>query len=222
MHFVSKKFSESPALARIAPFLAFVLLTAVQNQFGETGRYWVYAIKTAFAGLLLFLLRPYIPEFKWAISADAVIAGVAVCVLWIGLDPWYRHLGATGSPWNPGAAFGGNSLAAWSFIAVRIVGSTLIVPPIEEIFFRSFLYRSIAQKNFLEMRLNEFRLPTFLVTSVLFGLEHHEWLAGIFAGITYQALVLRKNRLGDAITAHAITNLLLGVWIMWRGAWNFW
>jgi len=34
--------------------------------------------------------------------------------------------------------------------------------------------------------------------------------------------VLRKNRLGDAMTAHAITNFLLGAWIVWRGAWHFW
>ena len=47
-------------------------------------------------------------------------------------------------------------------------------------------------------------------------------LAGILCGAAFQWLVLRKNRLGDAMTAHAITNFLLGVWIVWRGAWNFW
>jgi len=31
-----------------------------------------------------------------------------------------------------------------------------------------------------------------------------------------------ENRLGDAMTAHAITNFLLGVWVVWRHAWNFW
>jgi hypothetical protein len=41
--------------------------------------------------------------------------------------------------------------------------------------------------------------------------------------MAYQWLVLRKNRLGDAMTAHAITNFLLGVWVVWRGgsAWKF-
>jgi membrane protease YdiL (CAAX protease family) len=41
-------------------------------------------------------------------------------------------------------------------------------------------------------------------------------------GAAYQWLVLRKGRLGDAMTAHAITNFLLGAWIVWRGAWQFW
>ena len=56
----------------------------------------------------------------------------------------------------------------------------------------------------------------------MFGFSHNEWLAGILCGAAYQWLVLRKNRLGDAITAHAITNFLLGVWIVWRHAWHFW
>jgi CAAX prenyl protease-like protein len=62
----------------------------------------------------------------------------------------------------------------------------------------------------------------FVVTSLVFGLEHHEWLAGILCGFAYQGLVIWKGRLGDAVTAHGITNFLLGVWVLWRGAWQFW
>jgi len=40
--------------------------------------------------------------------------------------------------------------------------------------------------------------------------------------MAFQWLVLRKNRLGDAMTAHAITNFLLGVWIVWKQDWHFW
>jgi hypothetical protein len=47
-------------------------------------------------------------------------------------------------------------------------------------------------------------------------------LAGIICGVAYQGLAQRKNRLGDVMTAHAITNCLLGVWVVWRGAWHFW
>lgn len=61
-----------------------------------------------------------------------------------------------------------------------------------------------------------------MVTSLLFGLVHYEWLAGILCGLAYQWLVISKNRLGDAMTAHAITNFILGIYIVWRGAWGFW
>jgi hypothetical protein len=35
-------------------------------------------------------------------------------------------------------------------------------------------------------------------------------------------LVVRKNRLGDAMMAHAITNFLLGLWVIAKGDWSFW
>ena len=111
---------------------------------------------------------------------------------------------------------------AWFFCAVHILGMTLVVPPIEEIFYRSFLYRYIAAKDFLSVSLGRFLPVPFLVTALVFGLSHNEWLAGILCGAAYQWLVIRKNRLGDAMTAHGITNFLLGVWIVWRGDWHFW
>ena len=45
---------------------------------------------------------------------------------------------------------------------------------------------------------------------------------GILCGFAFQGLVCWKKRLGDAMTAHAITNGLLGLWVVWRGAWHFW
>jgi CAAX prenyl protease-like protein len=96
------------------------------------------------------------------------------------------------------------------------------VPIIEEVFWRSFVYRFVANLPFDCESLGRFVLRAFLLTSVFFGLEHREWLAGILCGFAYQGLVIRKRRLGDAIVAHAITNLLLGAWVVWRGAWRFW
>jgi CAAX prenyl protease-like protein len=112
--------------------------------------------------------------------------------------------------------FGENSALAWLMIVTRILGSTLVVPPLEEVFYRSFLYRYIAKPDFLSVPLNRFLPLPFLATAAVFGFSHNEWLAGILCGAAYQWLVLRKNRLGDAMTAHAITNFLLGVWIVWR------
>jgi len=99
-----------------------------------------------------------------------------------------------------------------------MAGSTLIVPPLEEVFYRSFLYRYIAKPDFLSVPLNQFLPLPFLATAAVFGFSHNEWLAGILCGAAYQGLVIRKNRLGDAMTAHAITNFLLGLWVVWRGA----
>jgi CAAX prenyl protease-like protein len=66
------------------------------------------------------------------------------------------------------------------------------------------------------------RWPAFAITCAIFGLAHEQWLAGILCGAIYQSLVCWRGHLGDAMTAHGITNFLLGVWVVWKGAWHFW
>jgi CAAX prenyl protease-like protein len=223
----------SAAVSRVAPFVIFVLLTAAQGQFGDASAYWFYLAKTIAGLWLIWEMRAAVAEMRWAFSWEAVAVGVGIFAVWVGIDGgwttqnslWVKlglaHAPAKPSPlWNPNEHFG--AVLAWLFIAVRILGSTFVVPPLEEVFYRSFLYRYLASHDFLSVPLNKFLPVPFIATALVFGLAHNEWLAGIVCGAAYQWLVLRKNRLGDAMTAHAITNFLLGVWVVWRGAWNFW
>jgi CAAX prenyl protease-like protein len=222
MIFLREKFKASPAYARVAPFVIFLALTFCQGQFGEESRYWFYLAKTLAGAWLIWEMRPFVSEMRWAVSWEAVVVGVAVCVMWVGINGVYHKFGKPGDLWNPHQQFGENSALAWMFIAARTLGSTLVVPPLEEVFYRSFLYRYFVRINFQEMPLSRFHPTSFMVTSVIFGFEHYQWLAGILCGFAYQWLAIRKNRLGDAMTAHAITNFLLGVWVVWKGDWQFW
>ena len=220
--FLFERFRSSPLLVRVAPFFIFLGLTYGQGQFGATSPYWVYLAKTLVGGWLLLLIRPFVLEMRWAISWEAILVGVGVALLWVGLDDFYPKLASKGSAWNPFVAFNGHAALAWGFVGERLLGSSLIVPPLEEVFYRSFLYRYLAKPDFLSVPMGRMHRIPFVVTGIIFGLEHHQWLAGILCGFAYQALVCRKRRLGDAITAHAITNFLLGLWVIWRGAWGFW
>ncbi len=228
-----ERFFHSATAARVAPFVIFVLLTAGQGKFGAASAYWFYLAKTIVGLWLIWEMRAVVAEMRWAFSWEAVAVGVAVFAVWVGIDGgWTTQISlwpklglsavANDAPgaWNPNEHFG--SMLALLFIAVRILGSTFIVPPLEEVFYRSFLYRFIANQNFLNVPLNKFLPWPFLATALVFGFSHNEWLAGILCGAAYQWLVLRKNRLGDAMTAHAITNFLLGAWVVGRGVWNFW
>ena len=220
-----KLLSRSPLAPRVAPFVIFVLLTAGQGQFGPASAYWFYLAKTIVGLWMIVEIRPLVPEMRWAFSWEAVVVGIGVLVMWVGIDSYYPKLNFSPTVVensNPNLVFGNHTPLTWFFILVHIFGMTVVVPPLEEVFFRSFLYRYIAKPNFLEVPLNRFLPIPFFATAAIFGIEHHEWLAGIFCGMAYQWLVLRKNRLGDAMTAHAITNFLLGAYIVWRGAWNFW
>ena len=217
-----QKLAAAPALARVLPFAIFLALTGCQGKFFAGSEYWFYLAKTVVGAWLIWQIRPLVAEMRWKISWAAVAVGVAVFAVWVGLDAFYPKLGRAGAAWNPHLQFGENSALAWLFILTRLVGSALIVPPLEEVFYRSYVYRALAGRDFQSVPLNHFAWLPFLVTAAVFGFSHYEWLAGILCAFAYQGLVLRQNRLGDAIAAHAITNLLLGLWIVWKHDWHFW
>jgi len=222
VRFSGKYFASSPVVARVAPFFIFLALTACQGKFGAASAYWFYFAKTIVGAWLIWEMRPFVAEMRWGFSWEAILVGVAVFAMWVGLDPFYPKIFSGSATGNPNEQFGEHSALAWFFIAVHILGMTFVVPPLEEVFYRSFLYRWIARQDFLSVPLNQFLPWPFLATAAVFGFSHNEWLAGILCGAAYQWLVIRKNRLGDAMMAHAITNFLLGAWIVWRGAWHFW
>jgi membrane protease YdiL (CAAX protease family) len=230
-----------PDRARFLPYLLFVVPIYLGGMFGEDSYYWVYLGRTLLGALLVWIAWPLVAEMRFAFSREAVVTGIAVFVMWVGIDPFYGNTfelisrlgGWTGiklpagfahapPPWNPFVQYGDRAPMAWFFVVTRILGSTLVVPALEEVFFRSFLYRWIVKPDFDAVPLNYFRWSPFLITAAFFGSIHAQWLAGILCAFAYQWLVIRKNRLGDAMTAHAITNCLLGVYVVWKGAWQFW
>jgi CAAX protease family protein len=213
-------FSRSPVAARVVPFLVFLALTCCQDRFGAAATYWFYLAKTVVGAWLVRETHPFVQEMRWAVSWEAVVVGIAVFAAWVGLDPFYPKLFHGMATGNPGDVFG--PVLAWFFVVVHVVGMTLVVPPLEEVFYRSFIYRYIAKKDFLSVPLDRFLPVPFFVTAIVFGFSHNEWLAGVLCGAAYQWLVIRKGRVGDAMTAHAITNFLLGLWIVWRHDWHFW
>jgi uncharacterized protein len=217
-----KKIVKSPLLVRVLPFAIFAALTIFQGSFGEASQYWVYTIKTVLGVWLLWLVRPYIPEMRWNLSWEAVAVGIGVFAAWVGLDGLYPTLSERTGSFNPLKTYGEGSGLAIFFIAARTIGSSLVVPPLEEVFYRSFLYRYLIKADFASLPLNRLNWRAFLLAGVIFGIGHFEWLPGILCAFAYQWLTLRKDRLGDAMTAHAITNFLLALWVIFRPAYSFW
>jgi len=224
MTYLRRKFEGSPEYARVAPFVIFVILTAFQGQLGEDSRYWLYLLKTLVGAWLIWEMRAFVTEMRWKWSWEAGLVGVAIFVIWVGLAGLYPRISEVkDAGWNPHQKYGEGSALAWLYVVVRIAGSSIVVPPIEEVFYRSFLYRVLVKTDFRALPLGQFHGLSFVVTSAIFGFLHPDrWLAGILCGLAYQWLVIHKNRLGDAMTAHAITNCLLGLWVVWTGAWIFW
>jgi CAAX prenyl protease-like protein len=221
MRFLTKVLN-NPVQARVVPFVVFCLLTFFQGKFGAASAYWFYLAKTFIGVWLIFEMRPHVSEMRWAFSWEAIVIGIAIFGIWVGLDGHYPKFVKSGSTGNPAEAFSPNSPLPMFFNIVHILGMTLVVPPLEEVFYRSFFYRYIASPNFLAVPLNRFIPLPFVLTVAFFGLSHPEWLPGLICAAAFQWLVIRKNRIGDAMTAHAITNFLLGIYIVMYGKWYFW
>lgn len=226
MNFFREKCQASPIYARVAPFCIFVGLMLL-GFLGKDSRYWSYLIRTIVGFWMIWQMRPFVPEMRWTVSTEAIAVGIAVFVMWVGLDSFFpkNHVLFTPTPgdeWNPFARYGAGAGLGWFYVSVRLIGSTFVVAPLEEVFWRSFVYRYSIRTNFESLPLNLFHPTAFIVVSLLFGLEHYEWAQGFLCGMAYQWLAINKNSLGDAIAAHAVTNFLLGLWVIGRGAWGFW
>lgn len=223
-----EQMAKSPEYARFMPFLIFVVITFFGGMMGGNSMFWLYALKVGVGLWLIREMRPYVSEIRWTFSWQAVLMGVLVFVAWVGLDPFYPKNNllfkdTEESIWNPFTRFGESSLIAWTLIVIRIFGMTIVVPPLEEAFYRSLVYRYIIKYDFTKVPLTHFDGIALALSALLFGFAHFQWLPGIMCAIAYQWLVLRRGHLGDAMTAHAITNFLLGVYVVWKGgeAWKF-
>ena len=228
---------DNPTLAHTAPFVAWVLLLMLPG--AATG--WGYALLSLLAAALLAWARPWRwygpPRLRcWPLAAGA---GVLVFVVWVLPEtPWiaraaprlhdaYLTFGVDLLQLSEPAAFADTSpyapaVAGWGLALCRLLGSAFVIAVAEEFFWRGFLARTLVRPAFETVDLGAWHPGRFLLVAVLFGLEHQRWAVGIAAGLVYGLLAVRTRDIWSAVTAHVITNLLLGLYVLRAGAYRFW
>jgi CAAX prenyl protease-like protein len=110
--------------------------------------------------------------------------------------------------------------ALW--LVFRVAGSVVAVPLAEELAFRGYLTRRLIARDFQSVAPGRFTWLSFLVSSGLFGLLHGRWLAGTLVGMLYALALYRRGKVGDAVLAHATTNVLLAVYVLTTENWSLW
>ena len=218
----------APSWARILPFAIYLVFIVIADMLGRMGwdsqrLRWLYAVKIAAVVGALVAFRHSYAELAWQSpgwrnGAIAVATGALVFALWIALDADWMQVGSAAG-FDPRNETG---RIDWLLVAVRIAGAALVVPVMEELFWRSFLLRWIHDADFLRVRPAAVGIKAFAVSVVLFGFEHNLWLAGIVAGAAYTVLYMRSQNLWTAIIAHGVTNGVLGVWVVSTGSWHYW
>jgi CAAX prenyl protease-like protein len=215
------------AWLRILPFAAYLFFIVAGDVLERMGvaassLLWLYPAKIAVVALLLALFWRHYTELRpFRLSPTqaliAIATGVVVLVLWVSLDAGWMIFGSP-SGFDPRR----EGQIDWLLVAIRIAGAALVVPLMEELFWRSFLMRWIVAPNFDSVEPSQLGFKSFIITVLLFGFEHNLWLAGIVAGAAYSLLYMRHRSLWSPILAHAVTNGLLGLWVVRTGNWSYW
>lgn len=227
---------KSKVFCRVAPFALFMAFVGLEEGLrflagkgvvvlSPQQLQAIYPLKALTVAFLLFLFRARYDEiglrdlFRPWILASSLAAGLGVYAFWIRLDlPWATV--GTLAGFDPGIYAGGAVKVI--MIAFRLFGAVLVVPVMEELFWRSFLIRSIISPDFSKIPVGRFTWASFVLSSALFGFEHNLVVAGILAGMVYNLLLYKTRSLSACIIAHGVTNLALGIYVLNTGRWYFW
>lgn len=212
--------------AYVAPFLVFVALLALERALG-VNPVWAYPFRlAAVVAALAAFSRPLL-RFRFTLPAASVAVGVAVFAIWIAPDILFHYR----QSWpfeNPLTHVAAGALPEglrrnFGFLAVRIAGSALVVPVVEELFWRGWLMRWAMARDWQKVPLGTYRAGAFWLVAAMFASEHGPyWEVGLAAGAIYGWWLVRTKSLEDCVLAHAVTNLALGIYVVAAGQWQYW
>jgi CAAX prenyl protease-like protein len=220
--------SRFPSLPYVAPFAAFLVLLALSSWLPVDLR-TSNLLRLVILGLVLWVCSRGVVTFRAPNWLASVLLGIAVFLLWIMPDvlwpAWRGHwLFSNGLT---GKAEGSLPLAGQHdplVMALRTVRAVILVPIVEELFWRGWLPRWLDNmEDFRKVPLGSYSRLAFWVTAILFASEHGSmWDVGLAAGVLYNWWMRKTRSLGDLILAHAVTNACLSAYVIIGGRWEYW
>lgn len=184
--------------------------------------YWIYPLQTIVCGaLLVWFWKLYDWGKRWHVTAGIVV-GLVVLALWIS-PQWLFGAEARTTGFNP-ETFKEMPMLWWGTVVLRFLRLVVVVPLLEEIFWRGFLLRYLVGEDFTKVAFGTFRVFSFVGVAMLFGLAHWgpDFLPALLTGVLYNLVAVKTRSLASCVVAHAVTNLGLGLYIMQTKQWGFW
>jgi CAAX prenyl protease-like protein len=159
---------------------------------------------------------------------SSIALGLAVFGLWVAPDllipGWRQHwLFQNAITGELHVSLPSVALADPWALLMRSLRAILIVPIVEELFWRGWLMRWITNPEFERIPLGAYHPRAFWIVAVLFAVEHGPyWDVGLAAGLLYNWWMTRTRSLGDLFLAHAVTNACLCGFVILTGRWEYW
>src|SRR5829696_5120726 len=210
--------------AYAAPIVVFAVLTALEGFLPAADYPACYIVKIAAVTAALVYFRGPLGDIRpsWDVVPLGVAVGLVVFAEWVILDRLvsYPHLG-TRVGYNPFTAIADVALR-WAFLVARFYGLVLVVPVMEELFWRSFLLRYATTFDFTSLAVGQFSVAAVWIMVAVSAVAHPEWLVAAIASGLLAWLLRRTASLFAAIVAHAVANAALGGYILVTGEWQYW
>jgi CAAX prenyl protease-like protein len=182
--------------------------------------YVLYPFKTLLVVAVLAWYWKALPPMRPRFVLLSIGVGILGVALWVGLDPFLVHYDQPLVGRNPFLLY--PTAEAWVLFAFRLAGIALVVPIMEELFWRAFLMRWLIKEDFTSVPMGTYEYRSFGVTTALFAVVHgSEWTLAVIVGLLYGAWFIRTKSLGDIMLAHGVTNFLLALYCLFANDWHF-
>ena len=216
---IAVKPSARALAAFVLPFVVFSVFLSIEGFF-PLQHYLIYPWKCLATAAVIVCFSRELPSLRPGRPFSSVLIGFAAFIIWIGLDPWLVRHSAAETGLNPFTLYPPG--LAWILFAFRVVGIALVVPVMEELFWRGFLMRWLIREDFTTVVLGTFTPVSFFVTTAFFaGVHGVRWPLAVIVGLLYGAWFIKTKKLGDIMLAHGVTNLFLALFCLQTGDWYF-
>jgi len=223
----SRSETGSNAVPYVLPFAAFFVLMIAAPYLAFLG-VWEYPLRVVLLSAILFVFSRQVIDLRTHSLAASVALGAAVFVLWIAPDilfPAYRNhwLFQNTITGTLTSSLASEHRTDWIALLFRTIRAAILVPDIEELFWRAWMMRWLISPQFERVPLGAFSWSSMIITAVLFASEHGPyWDVGLLTGFVYNWWMVRTRSLGDCIAAHAVTNAFLSAYVIVTKRWEYW
>jgi CAAX prenyl protease-like protein len=217
----------NPSVRYAGPFVAFMILLALFRNV-SLPELTSQSLFVGVMAIVIYVLARPVLNFKVHRFLPSLILGVLTFFLWIGPDlisPAWRHLPIFDNAFlgHPEGSLSEAERSNAVVLLIRSLRAAIIVPIVEELFWRAWLMRWIISPRFESIALGAYAPFAFWIVALLFASEHGSyWDVGLATGILWNWWMIRTKSLGDLILVHAVTNACLCAYVVLYGKWEYW
>jgi CAAX prenyl protease-like protein len=210
-----------------APFVVFLAFLALHSFLPLPPRI-DEPLRLVVLTLVLWLVSRPVIDLRMTNALGSAALGIGIFVLWVlpdALWPGYRQsiifqnaiTGRTVTSLPPQA------LLDPLVLVLRSMRASLIVPIVEELFWRGWMMRWLIDVDFEKVPLGTYAPKAFWIVALMFAAEHGPyWDVGLAAGVLFNYWMVRTRSLGDLILSHAVANFCLCAYVIGAGKWEYW